>query len=171
VGLEAIAVVADAGPLIHLYEIDELALLENFAALHIPDAVWKEATRDGRVLESALEYLPNLARHHLSADGCLSVSDLKHLQAGEKECLCLCDELGIPVILTDDLAAREIAQKRGLTPAGSVGVIAKCCVSGRITLNQAETALLQLYETSTLFVAKAIVENAITALRRHKDYL
>ena len=85
-----------------------------------------------------------------------------------KECLCLCNELGIPVILTDDLAARETAKKRDLTPVGSVGVIAKCYVSGKITLAQAETVLLQLYETSTLFVAKAIVENAIETLRRHR---
>ena len=37
------AAVADAGPLIHLAEVDGLALLRIFAALHIPDAVWSEA--------------------------------------------------------------------------------------------------------------------------------
>ncbi len=34
--------VADAGPLIHLHEIDRLSLLQLFALLHIPDAVWQE---------------------------------------------------------------------------------------------------------------------------------
>ena len=36
------AAVADAGPLIHLTEIDCFWLLPTFEALHIPDAVRKE---------------------------------------------------------------------------------------------------------------------------------
>ncbi|MCP4695955.1 MAG: hypothetical protein GY862_03760 [Gammaproteobacteria bacterium] len=166
-GIGEIAVVTDAGPLIHLHEVNALALLQNFSELHIPDAVWEESTRYGRVPATMLKCLPNLARHHLSADKCLSSPALKHLQAGEKECLCLCEELQVSVFLTDDLAAREVAQKRGLTPVGSVGVIVKCCLANKIIPAQAEKALLQLYETSTLFVAKAIVESAIVTLRSH----
>jgi len=35
-------VVCDAGPLIHLDELDSLDLLADFAAVLVPDAVWRE---------------------------------------------------------------------------------------------------------------------------------
>ncbi|MCP4700858.1 MAG: hypothetical protein GY862_28990 [Gammaproteobacteria bacterium] len=168
-GIEGIAVAADAGPLIHLHEINMLSLLENFAELHIPDAVWEESTHHERIPATMLECLPNLVRHRLASDDCLYAQALRHLQAGEKECLCLCGQLQVSVVLTDDLAAREAATKRGLTPVGSVGVIAKCCFARKIMPAQAENALLQLYENSSLFVTKAIVESAIETLRRHNE--
>jgi len=55
--------VADAGLLIHLAEVDGLALLRIFAALHIPDAVWSEAVRPNRVREGDLAKLRNIRRH------------------------------------------------------------------------------------------------------------
>jgi predicted nucleic acid-binding protein len=35
-------VVCDAGPLIHLDEVDSLDLLADFAEVLVPDAVWRE---------------------------------------------------------------------------------------------------------------------------------
>jgi predicted nucleic acid-binding protein len=35
-------VVADAGPLIHLDELDSLDLLNDFGQIIVPDAVWRE---------------------------------------------------------------------------------------------------------------------------------
>ena len=52
-GTGAIAVVSDAGPLIHLAEIDALHLLSIFARLHIPQAVWLEITERERISTSA----------------------------------------------------------------------------------------------------------------------
>lgn len=38
-------VVCDAGPLIHLDELDALGLLSDFAEVLVPDAVWREVER------------------------------------------------------------------------------------------------------------------------------
>jgi hypothetical protein len=46
-----------------------------------------------------------------------------------------------------------------------VGIIAKSHVAGMIDLAEAERALRELQETSSLFVSRAIVEGAIRALR------
>ena len=35
-------VVADAGPLIHLDELDALDVLSDYAQVHVPPAVWRE---------------------------------------------------------------------------------------------------------------------------------
>jgi predicted nucleic acid-binding protein len=49
----------------------------------------------------------------------------------------LCSMLGVPVLLTDDLAARDAAKVLGLTPVGSLGIIARACQMGRITTDEA----------------------------------
>ena len=60
------AAVADAGPLIHLAEVDSLALLRIFAGLHIPDAVCLEAVRPHRVQAVDLAELHNIRRHTIA---------------------------------------------------------------------------------------------------------
>lgn len=90
---------------------------------------------------------------------------LAHLHGGERAALHLCARLQIPLLLTDDLAAREAARRLGVTPVGSVGIVAKGHHSGLIDLAEAEAALGRLYDTSTLFVARALIDQAIFALR------
>lgn len=92
-------------------------------------------------------------------------SGFRICMVGMREALRLSEELGIPLLLTDDLAAREAAVGVGVTPVGSVGIIAKSHVAGMIDLAEAERALRERQETSSLFVSRAIVEGAIRALR------
>jgi len=49
VGAGKITAVADAGPLIHLFEIDCLPILSIFDSLHIPEAVWSEVVGSERI--------------------------------------------------------------------------------------------------------------------------
>lgn len=85
---------------------------------------------------------------------------------GERECLYLCGQLNVLLILTDDLAVREAAKKLNLTAVGSLGIVAKAYALGRISLSEAESHIRQLHEVSTLFVTKAIVEMAMEQLRK-----
>lgn len=68
--------------------------------------------------------------------------------------------LGIPLLLTDDLAVRDAARKLGLTPVGSLGIIAKACALGRIVPDEADRHLTALGETSSLYVTRTIIEMA-----------
>lgn len=168
-GAEAAIGVADAGPLIHLHEVGRLGLLSVFAAVHVADAVWGEAVAAGRVPEDELtRAAPALQRHAIAAD---RVSTLigqraaEGLQCGELESLALCRELGVAVLLTDDLAAREAAWSIGVRPVGSLGVVVRAHHRGVLSLAEAEEALLRLYTVSSLFVTKAIADLAIEQLR------
>ena len=60
------AAVTDAGPLIHLAEINCLSLLRLFEHLYVPQAVWAEIVGYGRVEEVTLLQLENLERHFLA---------------------------------------------------------------------------------------------------------
>ena len=66
-----VVVVADAGPLIHLDELDCLDLLNDFKQIMVPDAVWREVQRESwgtllsiypRVLGDAVIYSRRVRR-------------------------------------------------------------------------------------------------------------
>jgi predicted nucleic acid-binding protein len=67
--------------------------------------------------------------------------------------------------LTDDLAAREAAKQLRLSPVGSLGLVARAYRRGYVSLSQAERHMTDLYDLSSLFVSKAIVEMAVEQLR------
>ena len=160
--------VADAGPLIHLSQIGELPLLGVFSRVEIPGAVWAETVGAGRVPQRDLENAATIRRHEIG------VSDLRRflerfgpfsLHPGETQCLLLCRQLGIPLLLADDLAAREAAQRQGVRPVGSLGVVVRSYHTGRIPLARAEDCIQRLCSVSSLFVTRAIADLAIEQLR------
>lgn len=156
--------VADTGPLIHLAEIGCLSLLSIFEELHIPEGVWQEADRPSTIRDG----LTFAKRHSLQKDEIARFTaehGLAKLQAGEQESLLLCSKLAVPVLLTDDLAVRRIAKVVGLTPVGSLGIIAKAHQMGRLAIEAAEHHLRELYTVSSLFVTPTIVDLAIERLR------
>jgi predicted nucleic acid-binding protein len=139
VGPGQVAAVADTGPLIHLAEIDCLSLLSIFEEIHVPEGVWHEADRPSTIREE----LTFAKRHSLRRDeitGFTADHGLEKLQAGERESLLLCLKLAVPVLLTDDLAVRRAAKTLGLTPVGSLGIIARAHQIGRISIDTAERA-------------------------------
>ena len=162
--------VADAGPLIHLNEIGRLSLLRAFSVVHIPDAVWAEAVESQRVVPVDVERATSIQRHSLDAE---TVSRFVHEQGlealhhGERECLHLCRQLNVPLLLTDDLAVRDVAKRIGITPVGSLGVVVRAYYLGEISIGDAELSLASLYDVSSLFVTRAIVDAAVQQLRDH----
>lgn len=162
--------VADAGPLIHLTEIGCLSLLRIFDRLSIADAVWSEAITQGSVPQTDVLALGIVQRHALSHSlvmPFIQQNSLERLQAGEQECLFLCQHIGVSVLLTDDLAVREAAKRLHLTPVGSLGIIVRAYRVGQLSLADAERHLNDLDVVSSLFVTRAIVELAIEQLHKH----
>ena len=160
--------VADAGPLIHLAEVDGLALLRIFAVLQIPDAVWLEAVRPNRVREVDLAELRNIRRQTISpvqVTRFLRETGLEGLQTGDVESLCLCQHIQVSTLLTDDLSVREAAKQLSLTPVGSLGIVVRAYRVRHISLADAERYLTALYDTGSLFVTRVIVDLAIEQLR------
>jgi predicted nucleic acid-binding protein len=165
-------VVADAGPLIHLYEVGRLPLLGVvFPLIHVPQAVWDESTTAGRVPERDLELAAAFQRHLIAQEQVARVAALPEaagLHRGELESLALCQATKAELLLTDDLAARRAAQLMSIRPVGSLGVIVRACYLGRLSLSEAEEAVERLYSVSTLFVSRTIVDLAIAQLRQAK---
>jgi len=167
-GIE-IRVVADTGPLIHLSEIGCINLLKNFQMIHVPESVHGEYYKHKKENDPDFFELKNIKITIVQPE---KVSDfiekhgLSNLHSGERDCLYLCQDLSIDTILTDDLAVRDAAKKLDITPVGSLGIVARLYKEGYISLNQAETFLLDLYQTSSLYVTKTLVDLVIEQLRK-----
>ena len=166
-GNGSLIAVADAGPFIHLAEVDCLSCLNVFARLHVPETVWTEIVRQPQIRDVDFSKVLNVQRHSLAkADVAAFVAEsrLGELHSGEQECFLLCKQVGVSILLTDDLATREVAKQANLTPVGPLGIVIRAYRTGRISLADAERHLGELYEKSSLFVARAIGELAIEQL-------
>jgi len=116
-------VVADAGPLIALAQVEQLEILASlFGEVTLPEAVWRETqakvTPDSQCIALAVEAgwlkVVSVAVHnHFPLS----------LHQGESEALQMaCDEENVLLILDDQLARREAA-RRNLNFMGTVKVL------------------------------------------------
>lgn len=148
--------VSDAGPLIHLAEIDSLGLLSVFDTLLIPETVYEEIERGG--LPDTLEDISYTCIESDEAD-----VRTEELDAGERAALAAAKEHDV-VLLTDDLAARETAENVGIDVHGSIGVIALGYSQGYLSRDEAATRMRALQKETSLFVTAAVVEHGIRLL-------
>jgi predicted nucleic acid-binding protein len=151
-----LAAVSDAGPLIHLAEIDSLELLSTFDTLLVPEAVYEEVEAGG-----VPDRLADLSYELVDAGG--SRAGTEELDAGERAAIAVAEERGI-VLLTDDLAARQAASDVGVEVHGSVGIIALGYGSGLLDRDEAAARMRALQRETSLFVTDAVVERGIRML-------
>ncbi|MGB8645684.1 MAG: hypothetical protein WCF84_10630 [Anaerolineae bacterium] len=160
--------VADAGPLIHLNEIQGISLLAGFEAILVSSAVWQETVTSGRVSKEVLLGLSAFKRETVAEipfQEFVQAQSLSNLQRGEQEALYLGAIHAIPIVLTDDLNARGAAKRLNMTPVGSLGIVVRAFYDGRTSRAQAEDHINALYQVSSLFVTRAIVDLAIEQIR------
>jgi predicted nucleic acid-binding protein len=113
----AALVVADASPLIALGQIGQLSLLEQlFGEVTIPPAVEREVV-------SSRPLLPGWVRTR----NLLRALDSRVTQAalgdGETETISLALEAMVEHVILDDLPARRLAKRLGLSVVGTAGIL------------------------------------------------
>lgn len=151
-----LAAVSDAGPLIHLAEIDSLELLSAFDTLLIPETVYEEVEAGG-----VPDGISDLSYELVEADERSVESE--ELDAGERAALAVAREHEV-ILLTDDLAAREVASDAGVEVHGSLGVIALGYGRGLLDRGEAASRMRALQRETSLFVTEAVVERGIRML-------
>ncbi|WP_246984148.1 nucleic acid-binding protein [Halorientalis marina] len=151
-----LAAVSDTGPLIHLAEIDSLELLATFDTLLVPETVYEEVDAGG-----VPDGLADLSYELVEADE--SRVGVQELDTGERAAIAVAEERGV-VLLTDDLAAREVASDAGVEVHGSIGVIALGHARRSLDRDEAASLMRALQRETSLFVTEAIVEQGIQML-------
>ncbi|WP_345781964.1 nucleic acid-binding protein [Natrinema salsiterrestre] len=151
-----LAAVSDAGPLIHLAEIDSLELFATFDTLFVPETVYKEVDASG-----VPDGLADLSYELVEADE--SRVGTEELDAGERAAIAVAEDRGV-VLLTDDLAAREAASDAGVEVRGSIGIIALGYGREFLDRDDAASRMRALQRETSLFVTEAVVERGIRIL-------
>lgn len=148
-------VVADAGPLIHLDELDCLDLLSDFAQVLVTDVVWAEVSRHRpgalattgislrRVESSEYQILPSLQ----------IVAQAFELDPGEITALAVMQSERTAILLTDDSAARLAAESFGFAVHGTIGVLLRAIHRKQRTGVEILNILRSMPERSTLHIA------------------
>lgn len=149
---EALVAVLDAGPIIHLDELEELDLFADFSRCLVPEAVMRETEHHRPEWQQRTKVL--IERLSVDTTPISSLVAAFGLHAGEAEAIVLAQSLNEPhVLLCDDAAARLAAQQLGLRVHGTLGVLLRSVRIGRHTKAEVLRLLDCLPEKSTLFIS------------------
>jgi predicted nucleic acid-binding protein len=155
-------IVCDAGPLIHLDELQCLDLLAGHTEILVPEIVWREvkrhrpsALRRRGVPLNRVDILPRATRTLSSAIRSYA------LDAGEAQALRLMQKFREAILLTDDAAARLVAQQLGYNVHGTIGVMVQALPRGKRTKEQLVRALQAIPQRSSLYISARLLDAVI----------
>ncbi len=145
--------VFDAGPFIHLLEIEGVSLFGLFNSIQTTEEIVNEC-------KPKLLQFPNVTLTFLSGqskDFAKYLIEQHSLDMGEATTLALCRQEKIKLFFTDDLEARHVANSLGFEAHGSISIILRAFRENIISKQEAKEKVNQLYTQSSLFLTKNLV--------------
>jgi predicted nucleic acid-binding protein len=158
--------ICDAGPVIHLDELDCLDLLSDFAQVMLPEKVRQEIERYRRsaLKNPRISFMTVGRRTHFDGS-LLAMSRSFALDAGETEALILMKEIPNAIFLTDDSAARLAANQMGLEVHVTIGILVRAIRRGYRKPEEVFQALSELPRKSTLYIKPSLLEESILKIK------
>jgi predicted nucleic acid-binding protein len=157
-----IRAVADTGPLLHLTEADALHLLRLIGGLHAPPQVMTEVTYHLPSWQ-APEWIVFDSLEPAYAAEAAAWQQAGLLDAGEAAAIALVRQLDADWLLTDDTAARLVAEEMGLEVHGSLGLVLWAAAVGHLGHSEAKEILTRL-ASSSLRVSRRVLSEAHAAV-------
>jgi len=160
-------VVCDAGPLIHLDELDCLDLLGDFPEVLVPEAVWREVLRHRpSALDKKVAVLVRVAPSREQPAPLLrGIFETMSLHRGEQEALALATKYEDALLLTDDTAARLAAGVLGVGVHGTIGILVRAIRRTQRTREQVLDTLSAIPVKSTLHLKRSFLAKIIDQVR------
>lgn len=158
--------VLDAGPLIHLSELQALDVLSDFEVLFVSPSVWIEVAghQPGALVYSDLNFqkteIPDVDVSLATLSQALS------LDQGEAEALALMAFHRDAIFLTDDAAARLAAEESGYKVHGTIGLLVRAVRKGHRAPDDVLSILGHIHENSTLYIRQSLVSDVIKRLEK-----
>ena len=162
----ATKVICDAGPLIHLDELNCLDLLADFEEIIVPLVVEKEM----------MEHRPSALQHQslninrpsdraFIGEKLLTLCRIFSLDAGEIEALALMEINPKYVFLTDDAAARLVAEQMKFKVHGTIGVLLRSIRRGIRKPDEIIDILFEIPQRSTLHIKPSLLNEIIQLIK------
>lgn len=164
-------IIADAGPLIHLDELNSLDLLTDFKQIMVPDAVWREVQihRPSSLQTSNTFLLRSIAP--ISSPAIDALTPLYCLHSGEREALALCLAYPLSTLLSDDTAARLAAKTLAVSAHGTIGILVRAIRRHLRTRSEILELLSAIPQCTTLHVRPAFLAEIIRDIERQTEGL
>ena len=161
-----LTVICDAGPVIHLDELDCLDLLSDFSQVILPDRVRQEIERyRPSALGRAAMSFNIIGRQTHPDGGLLAMCLTSMLDAGETEALALMKENPIAVFLTDDASARLVGKQMRFKVHGTVGMLVRSIRRGYRSPEEVLRVLSELPQKSTLHIKHSLLDEIISKIK------
>jgi predicted nucleic acid-binding protein len=157
-----VAVVCEAGPLIHLDESGCLDLLADFQQVLVPEAVWAEVARHRpAALTAPAVRLEKIATGGPVSPELESLSRALLLHAGERAALQVAQESAGRWLLTDDTAARLAARSLNITAHGTIGILLRAIRRRQRTKAEVLAMLRALPRSTTLHLKRGFLNEIV----------
>lgn len=158
--------VFDAGPFIHLSEIEHLSLTVLFNKIvttkNIIDECSKIAAKIKELtmveIKTLLTPMKNFSKYLIEE---------YDLDLGEATGIALCKQEKVPFFFTDDLEAREVANNLGFKAHGTVGILFRSFREKMITKNEAKELLFKLHQQSSLYFTKDLLDWCVKEIEEY----
>ena len=161
----ALSVVCDAGPIIHLDELDCLSLLNDFDQILIPSQVWQEVAHHRHsALGKSDVSLQQVDVIICSEPPFQSLVRSLSLDIGEQAALSLMQNHPEAIFLTDDAAARLAAVTLKYRVHGTIGILLRSIRCNQKTTYDVIAILRNLARQSTLHIRAQLLEEIIERL-------
>ncbi len=148
----------DAGPIIHLYEIDGTNLFKLFEKIYTTEEVGQETKN------IKLSNIKKIKLDKKSKDFSKALIMNYGTDLGEATAIALAKQLNISLFFTDDLLARDVSKQFNLDPHGSVAIVIRCYKNKMISKEETINYLRLLEEKSSLFITSDIISDIIKRL-------
>jgi len=151
--------ICDAGPIIHLDEIYCIDLLNDFDEIIIPPTVEREITthRPSALQGSSLALRMQVKRIDIREE-LLTLCRNCSLDAGETEALALMEKYSPAIFLTDDAAARLVAEQMRFNVHGTIGILVRSIRQGQKRPEEVLRILSELPLKSSLYIKASLLK-------------
>lgn len=159
--------VFDAGPFIHLQEVQRINLVALFKKVLTTTEILGECKR----IELIIRRLQNVKEKELtskSKDLAKHLLEKYCLDLGEATGIALCKQENIKLFFTDDLEARGTAHNLGFEPHGTIAIILRAYREKLLTTEETKTVIEELYQHSTLFFTMDLRDWTIKEIDKFK---
>lgn len=161
-----VIVVADAGPIIHLDELECLEILTDFETVFIPETVWNEVIKH-RPSALPCNKVNFVCQSIISLSAQVTaLTPLYTLHKGEQDALHLCMEFERSLLLTDDTAARLAAKNIGVSAHGTLGLLVRAIRQKSLSKTDVLALLRSIPAKTTLHIRASLLTEVINDVDR-----
>lgn len=150
--------VSDAGPVIHLSEIDMFCCFSVFETVYVPKEVYDELKASDQPGNDEIDSDIFTIIEPDHKDRSVYFSQKFEISLADGAVIAAAREKGINIVLTDDLEVRDVVRSYGIRPVGSIGILLRAYRENLITFIELDRALDGILQRSSLYITARLVE-------------